>query len=812
MTPDWREIDDVFQMAVAVPSKERASFLSARCHGRPDIEREVLSLLDAYDASGGFLEPLAAETAIRPVALGPDTRIGPYQLTRLLGHGGMGTVYLGERVDGAFRHQVAIKLTRSALLDVEVARRFAVERQILASLRHPHIVTLFDGGATETGQAFLVMEYVEGEPIIAYARARRLSLADRLQLIRMVCAGVHAAHQHGVVHRDLKPANILVTAEGVPKVLDFGIAKLVDRAGADATMTTGISVPLTPNYASPEQLRGQPVTIASDVYSLGVLLYELVAGVRPYESEDQPLDSVLARVLDHPVTRPSQAAAACSDLPYDSSRLRGDLDAVVLKAMRVDPNDRYAAAGTLSDDITRVLAGQPVTAREPSFGYLARKLVARHRVTAAVVSLAIVGTLVALGTAIWQRQRAERERAAAQARFDDVRKLANTLIFKLDEAIRTKSPTEARSLVVTEALGYLDRLAATADDPVLRFELAEGYKRIGEVQGHPGFPNLGDRSAALVSFKRALTLVEPFDDHPTYRRQALATMVGAHRLMTPLQPDRVAARASAQAAVLAAERWVSIERTDESRRALAAAQFALAMNAGWPAGRPHWEAAGREFESLLAERPDDPDRMRNVALVDKYLTDRLASLGETSEAHRRAERAARLDGRRLELLPGNRQAMIDAALSYAQLAARMKTPAEQLALYEKSLGLREQVTAADPADQFGREVHRRALIQVASARLQVSDMEGARQSAERAVGLFRVEDPRLIDQDDIYWRARAYLMLGILDGRSKQYASGCRWLSAGAADAASLQAAGRRVPKEDLQLAREALPPCRPRS
>jgi tetratricopeptide (TPR) repeat protein len=361
---------------------------------------------------------------------------------------------------------------------------------------------------------------------------------------------------------------------------------------------------------------------------------------------------------------------------------------------------------------------------------------------------------------------------------------------------------------VAEALRYLDQLAAAADDPVLRFELAEGYKRIGEVQGHPSFANLGDRSGALLSLRRALDLVEPLASHPAYRRQALATMVGAHRLMTSLHRDAAAARASAQAAVALAERWVAIERTTGSRRALGAAHFALAHNLGWPAGRASWEAAGREFESLLAERPDDPDSMRNVALVDKYLTDRLASGGEADEAHRRAERAARLDERRLQLQPGNRQAMVDAALSYAQLAGRLKTAAERLPLYEKSLALRERVTTADPADQFGREVHRRALIQVAGTRLEAGDAAGARQAAERAVALFSAEDPQFVDRDDIYWRARAYLTLSLLDARSKRNASACRWLTAGAADAATLEAAGRRVPKDDLRRARAALPAC----
>jgi serine/threonine protein kinase len=804
---DWREIDDLFQAALAISQPERDALISARCGDRPEVAREVRSLLDAHHASDGFLEPVVPLISKDPTPNAIGTRVGPYELTRLLGHGGMGTVYLGVRIDGAFSHQVAIKLIR-AVLDVDVARRFAVERQILASLHHPHIVALFDGGTTSTGQAFLVMEYVEGLPITAYARDRRLSLTDRLQLFRRVCAGVHAAHQRGVVHRDLKPANILVTADGAPKVLDFGIAKLVDGAATGVTLTAGLSAPLTPNYASPEQLRGQTVTTASDVYSLGVLLYELVAGARPYESDGQPLDRVLVRVLEQRVLWPSAAARHAADLPYSATGLKGDLDAVVLKAMRTEAQERYGSADALSDDIARVLSGHPVIARDLSFRYLAAKLASRHRAAAAVVLIALAGILSALGVAVWQRQRAENERAMAERRFEDVRTLANTLIFELDEAIRTKSPTEARGVIVTEGLGYLDRLAKTSQDPRLRLELADGYRRIGEIQGHPAFANLGDRPGALVSFTRALDLAEPLERVPEHRTRALASVVATYRLMTSVQPDKALAGQSARAAVAAAERWVAIERSDEARRGLGTALFALATHVGWPESRVHWESAGREFESLLSDRPEDPDRMRNVALVDKYLASRLS--GEPDEAQRRAERAAQLDARRVDLLPGNRPAMIDAAISYAQLATLLTDPRDRLPLFEKSLALRERVVTADPADQFAREVYRRALIQVASTRLEVGDEDGARDAADRAVAAFKAEDPRVIDTPDIYWRARAYLLAGIIDGRAGRGGAGCRRLAAALDDIAHLRANEERVPVEDLRLAHEALPACAP--
>ena len=283
----------------------------------------------------------------------------------------MGVVYRAERVDGAFTQRVAVKLIDAPLRSPDTLRRFRAERQILATLNHPHIVTLLDGGVTDDGRAYLVMECVDGVPITAHCATHRLSLEDRLALFRALCAAVQNAHQHGIVHRDLKPANILVTAEGVPKVLDFGIAKLLDRPQeVDHTMT-GAPLPLTPNYASPEQLRGLPVTTASDIYALGVLLYELVAGVRPYDTSNKAFEEILHTVVDREPRRPRAALAAKDAVPYDRRRLKGDLDAIVQKAMSREPERRYGSAQELSEDIDRHLGGQPILAVEASFGYVA---------------------------------------------------------------------------------------------------------------------------------------------------------------------------------------------------------------------------------------------------------------------------------------------------------------------------------------------------------------------------------------------------------------------------------------------------------
>ena len=331
---------------------------------------------------------------------GIGSTIGPFQLVANIGAGGMGTIYLAERADGGFAQRVAVKIIATPVSHAGAARRFRAERQILASLRHPHIVSLMDGGVTPDGHAYLVMEYVDGVPIATYCAEHALSLTDRLQLFRNVCAAVHYAHRHSVVHRDLKPANILVTSDGAPKVLDFGVAKMLDESLPGGGTATSIgTVPLTPNYASPEQLRGVTLTTSSDVYALGVLLYELTAGVRPYETDGKSLDEMLRIVIDAEHRRPSSRTDSLEKpLPYDRRRaLKGDIDAIVLRAMAKQPEDRYGSAEELSEDVGRFIAGAPVIAREPSFGYVMRKLAGRHKaafVSAGVSLVLIVGALI----------------------------------------------------------------------------------------------------------------------------------------------------------------------------------------------------------------------------------------------------------------------------------------------------------------------------------------------------------------------------------------------------------------------------------
>ncbi len=395
--------------------------LDAECLGRPDLRAEVESLLAAYDRSTGFIEPIEL-TPASLVQPGPSdariaSRVGAFRLLEVLGEGGMGTVYRAERADGEFSQQVAIKFIGSWIRDRATVARFRAERQILASLQHPNIVSLLDGGVTAEGEAYLVMEYVDGQPITAYCKDRALDLEGRLGLFIHVCAAVQSAHAHLIVHRDLKPGNVLVTSAGVPKVVDFGVAKLLAPAAEGSIpITRMFPGPLTPDYASPEQLRSQPVTTACDVYALGVLLYELLTGSRPYDTSGKPLHEVLTQVLDVDPPAPSARLRSMTAGPslIAASAVSGDLDAIVLKAMQKEPTLRYASAVDLADDVMRYLDGRPVLAQPARLGYRARKLVRRHRVVVSAATAAVLSLIVGLGVALWQAQTARNERDRAR--------------------------------------------------------------------------------------------------------------------------------------------------------------------------------------------------------------------------------------------------------------------------------------------------------------------------------------------------------------------------------------------------------------
>jgi serine/threonine-protein kinase len=436
----WQEVDAIFAEVLERPRDERQAFLDEACGDDASLRAEVGRLLAADERAAGFLErPAGLETAAGEEE---PLRLGPYRLLHRIGSGGMGTVYLARRDDEQYERLVAVKILHSGLEATEVYHRFLAERQILARLEHPNIARLYDGGSTEEGRPFLVLELIEGLPVDVYCDRHRLTVDQRLDLFRRICGAVQYAHQNLLVHRDIKPANILVTQEGEPKLLDFGIAKQLEPGAEEsgAMTRTGLRV-MTPSYASPEQVKGEAITTASDVYSLGVLLYELLVGRSPYRLMSALPHEIERAICDQEPERPSQALfradAAAEDRPSSPSpispiapealatarstrpqalsrRLRGDLDNVLLMALRKEPGRRYPSVAKLAQDLESHLRSLPVTARPDTFLYRTRKFARRHRAavaTAAAVVLLVAGFVASL---IAQGRQLARERDKAR--------------------------------------------------------------------------------------------------------------------------------------------------------------------------------------------------------------------------------------------------------------------------------------------------------------------------------------------------------------------------------------------------------------
>jgi tetratricopeptide (TPR) repeat protein len=494
-------MQSVFDAALERPSGERDAFVDDACGGDEALRDQVLRLLRAGGeaTAGGFVE-----SAVRAAALsfaGPGDQsgrlLGPYRLLRELGHGGMGTVWHAERADTAYRAEVAIKLVRGGFANAELARHFRHERQILADLRHPHVAALLDGGEAPDGTPYLVMEYIDGQPITTWAAERRLPLVERLRLFRLVCDAVQHAHASLVVHRDIKPSNILVGADGVPKLLDFGIARLL--ASDAPTETTALARRLTPSYASPEQIRGERVTVATDVFSLGVLLYELVTGVHPFVNDDTTTEEVRRRVLEVEPMRASDALRQRGPAgPVSARAVAGDLDNIIAKAMRKEPELRYVSVAQLSEDIGRMLAGEPVLARPTSLGYRARKFMKRHTTGVAAATLVLLALVGGLATTLWQARRADRARARAEAALAQATEVQNFLT----GIFNANAPDQSLGAQIT-ARQLLDRGARRIDSltgqPALQAYLLE---TIGKLEFM-----LGEYRTAKNMYDRELTIL-----------------------------------------------------------------------------------------------------------------------------------------------------------------------------------------------------------------------------------------------------------------------------------------------------------------
>jgi eukaryotic-like serine/threonine-protein kinase len=722
----WENIKVLFQEALERPPEERAGFLDEACVGDAWLRSEVESLLLSHEQAGSFIDHPATgaeEALLEDPGLRPGERIGPYRLLQLLGTGGMGSVYLAVRDDDQYRKKVALKVVKRGMDSAEILRRFRGERQILATLDHPNIARLLDGGITAGGLPYFVMEHVEGEPIHRYCESHRLEIPERLELFRAVCAAVQYAHQHLVVHRDLKPGNILVTSQGVPKLLDFGIAKVLQPDLFPQTvLPTGTGVRLmTPEYASPEQVRGEPITTTSDVYSLGVLLYELLTGRPPYrlpnrvqreiervicEVEPERPSTAVTQVPDEGSTRmdvPPQTRAQRIGLRKLSRRLEGDLDNIVLMALRKEPQRRYASVEQLAADLQRHLQGLPVVARKDTFIYRAGKFLARHRAALATAALVLLLILGASVTTAWQARIARRQRDLAV-------KAATSMIYELAEALgRMPGPTQSRLglLIRAEEIFHEVSDSGQATDRMERLTadshrvLAQTYRILGDL------PRAVQHSEEAE--RRARSLVERSNVSLDDRAALSSIRTEAGDVLASLGRDREAEAAYAESLALAEANARAPGATPLMRRHLA---LVLQRKADRSFGSGDLEGAAKLYErshsilrDLLTVEGEAPDLLSLYATGLERLADLLYARGRVGESCTRYREALAVRRRAQEKSPGDasRVGPLSLALQNAAWCAGEQGDAQLAAgLYEESIAAQRHLLASDPGNQILR--------------------------------------------------------------------------------------------------------------
>ncbi|MDI1240295.1 MAG: serine/threonine-protein kinase [bacterium] len=683
----WKQIKDAY--ASAIEMADPAEYLTGLA---PNVRSHVERLLRADAEAGDFIaKPFLVEQG--SVGLEESSEVAAidgYNIISPIGTGGMGTVYLADRVGDGFTQRVALKLIKDGMGTDLVLRRFLAERQILAGLDHPNIARMLDGGSTADGLPYFVMEYVDGRPLREFCDDRSLDTRSRVELFAKLCDAVSYAHQKLVVHRDIKPSNIIVDEKGEPKLLDFGIAKLLspDWQTSDETVTATQFRILTPEYASPEQLRGDPTSTLTDVYSLGIVLYELLTGVRPFQEDGRNPAALADAIRTKEPRKPSvvgifdttpadkdakatkaEAANRTGELETfpatrrsvpDPHALRGDLDNIVLKAIRREPDSRYQSVRDLLEDIERYLHGLPVKATRDTATYRLNKFVKRHRAGVAVTGVSAALLTSALGFSIYQYSQANRERSRAETRFTEVRRFANSILFDHYEQIRNlPGTTEAKAKLVTEAVSYLDAVSKDSDDdPELLRELAKGYRQLAEIQGiTAGSGDLGDLAGSKVSLDKSIDI----------RQKLLA-----------VAPDNV--EDLRQLALLLAEYGGVAELSVEERAAY----------------------GKRAFEIVLRLRTLNPNKEQAEADYARGLWDRAGAnrrLGDNAAAIRDFSEAASIYETFYNNGSGDKRFRRSAALTYKNLGTVHRVagdPAAALASYEKALAHDLTIAAETP--------------------------------------------------------------------------------------------------------------------
>ncbi|MCC6366227.1 MAG: protein kinase [Bryobacterales bacterium] len=704
-------------------------------------------------------------------------RFGPYEVTRLIGEGGMGSVYQAERVDGQFHKQAALKLITPDAASPHATERFLQERETLAALDHPNIVKLLDGGVTEEGIPYFLMDYVEGTPIDAYCNHHKLGIERRLRLFLQVCDAVQYAHRALIVHRDIKPRNILVTKEGVPKLLDFGIAKLMrgasERGAAQVSEMTQVFRTFTLEYASPEQLRTGPMTIAVDIYALGVLLYELLAGRWPYAVET-PSEVALAYAIcevqpekpSEAVSRknPAEIAAQRSTTPEKLRQgIAGDLDAITLKAIQKQPEQRYSSCAGLAQDIERHLAWKPVEARAYTFFYVLGRLVRRNRAAFTAGALAMLILIAGVTGIVRQSRAAEAQRALAERRFNELRSLLGTFLFDVHDSIRDM-PGSAYALaqIIGKTSEYLGWLAAESSTNVdLQLDLADAYIKLAGTQGSPYEMNQGSTRKALETYTKARAVAEAVlrghPGNPRARRYLALAILKTADISEQQGRLPEAIRGATTALKTLLELSLAQPNNIDAHQELAAAHEALgdfeSSNDRPKIALDHFQSSLSENRAVLAIDPRNFRSRRAVAIMKMKTGDIRRVNGEGTlalaeyqlaaeatdalyaETHRddlkrlRAMLFGKIGHTRFELLdykgaldryqeqlamyeelarldPGDKRALFDMASTYkneSDVYWQLDNMPQALASIERSREIMDNMARGDPSNEIVRE-------------------------------------------------------------------------------------------------------------
>ncbi len=739
----WQRIEQLCHAALEHEKSQQTAFLELACAGDEALRQEVETLLAHRSQAENFMEVPALAMAAKALAQDESYHsaeasrliglvLSDYRIVDKLGDGGMGEVYRAVRADGTYEKQVAIKLIQSGLSTDYFLARFKNERQILASLDHPNIARLIDGGSTEEGLPYVVMEFIEGQRIDEYCEQHRLDIPERLKLFCTVCSAVQYAHKNLVVHRDLKPGNILVTQEGVPKLLDFGIAKILHSEQESQEARTATLLPLlTPEYASPEQVRNEAITTSSDVYSLGVVLYVLLSGHHPYKSERAGPHDLIRAICETEPKKPS--AVVSQPQPSDpknaprsavpsigrneqGKRLRralaGDLDNIVLKALRKESERRYASVEQFSEDIRRHLARLPVIAHKDTPVYRTSKFITRHKAGVAAAVVVTVTLLAALGVTLREARIARANEIRAEQRFNDVRKIANSLLFDVHDSIQTlQGATSARKLIVQLGLEYLDGLSVeSAGDPGLQKELAAGYQKLGDVQTSTTLGNTGDHAGGIASYRKAVEL-----------REVLSRQFPRD---WTVQNDLARSYQVLGRALLAVGNQVEsdqyLEKALQISRPLAEQHpnnTTILYNVGvieWHQGGSLWSQAKTEaalqsyresaetFSRVATIEPSNTRARRSVAILDKHIGGTLEELKRLDEALYSYRLAFNIDQELLAHEPESAMYLRDSTVDLRNLgdvSVKQKKLKEARNYYEGAMAIDKRLVEKDPADR-----------------------------------------------------------------------------------------------------------------